>query len=445
MSMARVAPMGGRRWTIAALLGAGVMVNYFDRINISVAAPPIAKELGLNALDIGFLFSAFAWSYALLQIPAGLMLDRFGVKWVGRVGILLWGVASLVTAFARGFAGIFAARVLLGVVEAPSYSMNAKATGYWFPRAERGLATAVFDGAGKFSNVIGVPLVALAITWFGWRGAFVSTAVLSFAFLAVFWAIYREPSEDARLDPAERAYIAAGGASPEGRPPVPLGAMLLYALTRRKVWGLTLGFAAYGYCFSMFVNWLPGYLVATMHMSVLKSATFTVIPWSCATVADVVCGGWLIDWLIRRGHDETVVRKTILIAGMVTGTAVFGTAFTSNTGWALVWVTISLCGLATAAPAGWAIPALIAPRGGTGTIGSIMNCVNATMGVISPIVTGAIVAASGSFSGAFLVAGTVLAFGIACYAFLLGRIQPVPDPVPRDGRDAAAFAGGDSA
>jgi MFS transporter, ACS family, D-galactonate transporter len=363
------------------------------------------------------------------------------VKWVGRIGILLWGVASLMTAFAGGFRGIFAARVLLGIVEAPSYSMNAKATGYWFPRAERGLATAVFDGAGKFSNVIGVPLVAVSIVWLGWRGAFVSTALVSFVFLAAFWAIYREPSEDPRLGPTERAYIAAGGASPEGRPPVPIGTMLLYAITRRKVWGLTLGFASYGYCFSMFVNWLPGYLVATMHMSVLKSATFTIIPWSCATIADVVAGGWLIDWFIRRGHDETAVRKTILIAGMVTGTAVFGTAFTTSTRWALVWVTISLCGLATAAPAGWAIPSLIAPRGGTGTVGSIMNCVNATMGVISPIVTGYIVAVTGSFSGAFLVAGTVLAFGIGCYAFLLGRIQPLPDPVPW--RDAPALVGGD--
>ena len=202
--------------------------------------------------------------------------------------------------------------------------------------------------------------------------------------------------------------------------------------------GLTLGFASYGYCFSMFTNWLPGYLVATMHMSVLKSATFTVIPWSCATIADVVCGGWLIDHLIRRGNDETVVRKTILILGMLTGTAVFGTAFTTNTTWALVWVTISLCGLATAAPAGWAIPSLIAPRGGTGRVGSIMNFMNAMMGVISPIVTGYIVTVTGSFSGAFVIAGLVLGFGILSYAFLLGRIEPVPDPVPAGGSVARA-------
>ena len=237
MNVAGGAGIAGRRWTIVALLAVGVLVNYFDRINISVAGPSLARELGLSALDLGFLFSAFAWSYSLLQIPAGIVLDRFGVKWVGRIGIFLWGVASLVTAFAGGYRGIFAARVLLGVVEAPSYSMNAKATGYWFPRAERGIATALFDGAGKFSNVIGIPLVAFAVVLFGWRGAFVSTAALSFLFLFFFWTIYREPSEDARLGPAERAHIEAGGASPEGPPPMNIASMLLYTITRRKVWG----------------------------------------------------------------------------------------------------------------------------------------------------------------------------------------------------------------
>src|SRR5579864_1422299 len=98
MQIVRAASGSGRRWIIVALLAVGVMVNYFDRINISVAGPPLARELGLSALDMGFLFSAFAWSYALLQIPAGLMLDQFGVKWIGRIGIFLWGVASVVTA-----------------------------------------------------------------------------------------------------------------------------------------------------------------------------------------------------------------------------------------------------------------------------------------------------------------------------------------------------------
>src|SRR5512143_3398426 len=125
------------RWRIGALLGAGVLVNYFDRISLSVAAPQLQQELGLDATDMGVLFSAFFWSYALLQIPSGLLLDRFGVTRIGRATAFLWGVASTITALAGGLAGLFAARLLLGLAEAPSFPANAKATGHWFPRTER--------------------------------------------------------------------------------------------------------------------------------------------------------------------------------------------------------------------------------------------------------------------------------------------------------------------
>ena len=129
-----------RRWRIATLLGVGVLINYFDRVNLSVAAPDLSAEFGLTPADIGLLLSAYAWSYAVLQIPAGMILDRFGVTLVGRVGALLWAVASGLTALAGGIVGIFAARLALGVAEAPSFPGNAKATGYWFPRQERARA-----------------------------------------------------------------------------------------------------------------------------------------------------------------------------------------------------------------------------------------------------------------------------------------------------------------
>jgi ACS family D-galactonate transporter-like MFS transporter len=165
-----------RRWGIGALLGAGVLINYIDRINLSVAAPQLKAEFGLDPAQLGLLFSGFFWSYALLQIPAGLILDRFGVTIVNRVGTCLWSLASVLVAFTGGFAGIFIARMLLGAAEAPGFPASAKATGYWFPRRERSAATAIFDAAAKFSNVIGVPLVAFVIVKFGWRWGFGITA-----------------------------------------------------------------------------------------------------------------------------------------------------------------------------------------------------------------------------------------------------------------------------
>lgn len=417
-----------RRWGIGLLLGAGVLVNYFDRVNLSVAGPQLSAEFHLNPTDLGLLFSGYAWTYAVLQIPAGVVLDRLGVTLVGRVGAFLWAVASALTAVAGGFTGIFAARLLLGIAEAPTFPANAKATGYWFPRGERALATAIFDSAAKFSNVIGVPIVALAVTELGWRWGFIITAILSLVYFIAYWLLYRDPSADKHLSAEERDYIQAGGATAEGQPSASSGGMLSYLLGRRKIWGLTVGFMAYGYSFYLFLTWLPGYLVQTMHMDILKSATFVAIPWMCATVSDLVMGGWLIDHLIGRGYEETRVRKAVLVGGMLVGLAVFGATLTTNPFWAIVWISLALSGLAAAAPVGWSLPSLIAPRGGTGTIGGIMNFANNAMAIAAPIATGAIVTATGSFEGAFFVAGVVLLIGILSYVFVLGRLEPLPEP-----------------
>jgi MFS family permease len=417
------------RWRIGSLLGAGVLINYFDRISLSVAGPQLQQTLGLSPTELGWLFSGFFWTYALSQIPAGMILDRWGVTRVGRWSAFLWGVASAITALSSGFAGIFVARMLLGIAEAPSFPANSKATGYWFPRQERASSTALFDAAAKFSNVIGVPLVALAVVNLGWRWGFGVVATLSFLYFAAFYLIYRDPSAHPQLSTREREYIAAGGGSPEGQISTSPAGMLGHLLRSRKVWGLSIGFAAYGYCFYLFLTWLPGYLVQTMHMSILKSATFATIPWMCATVADLAVGGWLIDHLIARGHDETRVRKIVLIAGMCFGLAVFGATTTTDPVTAIIWISIALSGLAAAAPVGWSLPSLIAPRGGVGTVGSIMNFTNNVMGAVAPIVTGMIVGSTHSFTNAFLVAGVVLLTGVASFVFLLGRIEPVPEPL----------------
>ncbi|HTV68654.1 MAG TPA: MFS transporter [Rhizobiaceae bacterium] len=417
-----------RRWVIGILLGAGVLVNYIDRINLSVAAPQLQQSFHLSPEELGLLFSAFFWSYSLLQVPGGMVLDRFGVKWVGRWGAFLWAVASAFTAVSSGFAGIFAARILLGVAEAPAFPASQKATGYWFPTQERSRSTAIFDSAAKFSNVIGVPLVAFAIVSFGWRWGFGITAVLSFAYFVAYWIIYRDPSEETRLTKAELDYIRAGGATPEGVATTGQGAMLGYLLRNRKVWGLTIGFSAYGYSFYLFLTWLPGYLVQTLHMNVLQSAGYATIPWLFASLSDLFIGGFLVDHLIAKGHDETKVRKSVLVAGMLLGLAVFGAVGATDPLWAILWITIALTGLAAAAPVGSSIVSLIAPRGGTGTIGGIVNFTNNLMGVAAPVITGFIVGLTHSFAGAFLIAGIVLLVGIFSYIVVLGRIEPVPEP-----------------
>ncbi|MBV9053844.1 MAG: MFS transporter [Hyphomicrobiales bacterium] len=420
----------GRRWLIGSLLGMGVLINYIDRVGLSAATPELTKELGLSATEIGLLGSAFFWSYSLLQVPGGMILDRFGVTLVGRVSAFFWAVASAIMALASGLAGLLGARVLLGIAEAPAFPASQKATGHWFPRDERARSTAIFDSAAKFSNVVGVPLVAYVIFLYGWRWGFGITAILSLLYFVAYYFIYRNPTEDPKLSKAEHEYILAGGGTPEGAASGGQGKMLGYLLRNRKVWGLTIGFSAYGYTFYLFLTWLPGYLARAMNMNLMSAAGYSTIPWIFATLSDLLIGGFLVDHLIARGYDSTRVRQGVIIIGMLMGLAVVGAAFTTKPGWALLWLSIAISGLSAAAPVGSSIVSLIAPKGGAGTVGGIVNFTNNLMGVASPIITGVVVDWTQSFAGAFLIAGVVLVIGIYFYVVILGRIEAIPEPMP---------------
>jgi len=417
-----------RRWRIAVLLGIGVIVNFFDRVNLSVAITPLKSEFGLSTVALGYLLSTYSWTYVLLQLPSGPVLDRFGVKPVIRMSAFLWSVASFATGLARGFAGIISARLLLGIAEAPTFPGNAKAIGVWFPRSERGLATAIFDSSAKFASAIGIPIVAVIVHYWGWRMSFIATGVLSLGYFALFWFIYRDPTDDPLLSVAEREHIAAGGGQKEAAVDQHHAASLWFLLRKKKVWGLSLGMAAYNYNFYLFLTWLPGYLNTSLHLDVLRSGFFTAIPWLAATASDLIVGGWLVDYLIRSGRDPTRVRQTILIAGLVLGLAVAGATRTTSPRVAIFWISIALCGLAASAPVGWSIPALIAPSGSTARVAGIMNFVDNLPAILAPVITGYLVGNSQSFRRPFLVAAAVLVGGILSYLFLLGKIETIPGP-----------------
>jgi len=420
--------IGNVRWGIAGLLGTGIVINYLDRVNISVATQPFEHEFHLTQTEMGIILSAYLWSYVLLQVPVGALLDRFGVTWPVRIGTFIWGLATYMTAIVSGLGLVILSRILLGAAEAPIFPGAAKATGYWFPTKERGLATSAFDAAAKFSNVIGIPLIAVVVTLWGWRSAFYLTGTLSLLYCALFWILYRDPSKSKRLAPEERTYIVEGGSQQEGVTASNPLANLGFLLRQPKVWGLTLGFAAYGYSFYLFLSWIPGYLQTQLHMTVLSSGFYTIIPWVVATITDIVIGGWLVDTLIKRGNNPTRVRKTLFTIGLLLGIAVVGAAFTSNANIAILWISIALGGLAFAAPIGWSIPGLIAPKGTVGTVGSIMNFFNNLAGIVAPILAGFIFDRTGSFAANFLVAGAILVVGIICFLVLLGRIEQIQKP-----------------
>jgi sugar phosphate permease len=417
-----------RRWRIAFLLAFGVLVNFFDRINLSVSRDALHEAFGLSLVAFGYLSSAFSWTYALMQMPAGMLLDRWGVRRTGRVSTFLWSVSSLAAAIAPGLTWFLGARLLLGVSESPTFPGNAKALGYWFTQKERGMATAITDAAAKLSTAIGVPLIGLLLLYFGWRWSFAATGLISFLYFVLFYRMYRNPSEDDSLSAAELEFIRRGGGQPEGQGEVGRGSPLGYLLRQPKVYGLALGWGAYNYTFFLLLAWLPSYLSVSLHMDLLHSVFYTSVPWLIAVFTDLLVGGWMVDALLARGYDSSRVRQTVMVTGMACGLGIFGAAKASTATVAMIWISLSLGGLAAAAPVAWTVPSLISPRESVGTLAGIVNLCGQVAAISAPIVTGYIVSGTHSFAAAFVTATGVLLVGIAGYVFLLGRIEAISEP-----------------
>ena len=293
-----------------------MLINFFDRVNLSVAHDALRDTFHMDEVAFGYLAGAYNWTYAICQLPVGALLDAVGVALVGRIGSLLWGIATLAAAVSPTYGTLFASRMLLGIGESPIFPANAKAIGLWFPPEERGLPTAIFDAAAKFSTAIGVPLIGILLLHAGWRMAFAATALTSLLFFAAFYFIYRDPPPGQRFgDTAEARH-----------PPVPF----TYLLRQRKVYGIFIGYGAYNYVFYLLLTWLPTYLAVTLHINLLHSFLYTGVPWLIATATDLIAGGWLVDALMRRGFSSTVVRQAILIAGMLLGMGLLGAVHSST-------------------------------------------------------------------------------------------------------------------
>ena len=410
--------MERRRWTIAFLLGIGVLVNYFDRVNLSVSHDALVREFGISDRMFGLLASAYNWTYAACQLPSGMLLDRFGVRMVGCVSTLIWSIASFAAAATRGMPGFFAARFLLGVGEAPTFPANAKAIGYWFPPHERSFATSLFDSAAKLGSAIGVPLIGLLLLRIGWRMSFAATGLVSFLYFLLFVVLYRDPKVRFSGNVAAAHHVTMGTVIK----------WLGHLVKQKKVVGLAIGFGSYNYVFYLFVTWMPVYIARSFNIDLAHAFLYTGVPWLIAAAADLFVGGWLVDTLIRRGWNADRVRRFVLIGGTAMGLGILGAGNAHTPAQAMFWVSVSIGGLSAAAPVGWSVPALIAPGDTVGSVGGIMNLSNQVSGIVAPIVTGFLVNGRQSFTGAFGVAAAYLAIGIAAYLLLLGEIRMVELP-----------------
>ena len=416
------------RWIILAVVSLGILINYLDRVNLAVATPDMLKEFGTSIVQMGYIAAVFNITYMLMQIPVGGLLDKWGIQKVNRITSLGWAITTLGAGFAANL-NVFAAwRGALGIAEAALFPANAKVLGYWFPLRERSFATSITISMSKLANIIGIPAIAYVITYFGgWRWAFYSTGIISLIYALIFWAIYKDPWNHSKVTKEELAYIQDGGAQSSGIAAGSYKDNLMYLLKQRKIWGIVLGYWGYSYNFWLLLTWLPTYLVKDMGLSLMKSGWYSALPYIASAAAIILIGGYLPDYLIRKGYNSNVVRKSILIGSQVGGLTIVFAALTTDPYIAILWITVAMGALSPASPMSHTINTIIAPKGMVGTVASLMNVSNNICGIVAPIATGYIVQATGGFAGAFVFDGVVILLSILFYAVILDKIEPIPD------------------
>ena len=394
------------RWGIVVLLLLSVCINYIDRGSLSVAAPVIAKEFSLSDQRLGYLLSAFFWSYTVFQLVVGWLVDRRDVKWVYAIGFLVWSVAMAATGLGNSFAALFAARLVLGIGESVFLPSVSKIVVRLFPAERRGLPNALVDVGTKIGPGLSTLLGGLMIGRYGWRALFIGVGLASLLWLLPW--IYSVPS-----DPVRQERQQAGGPG------------MWQILSRRETWGTSLGMFALGYVWIFLLTWLPSYLVRERNYSVEQMAVFGSLPFWGMAIASL-SGGWASDRRIARGSTATRVRKTFAVAGLLLCAALMlPAALMSNPSLALGFLIASCTSLGIFTSNVWAITQTLAGPEAAGKWTGIQNFVGNLGGVISPIVAGFTVQQTRSFFLAFAVAAVILVCGAACYLLLVPRVEPI--------------------
>lgn len=414
-----------QRTALTLLVFSGA-VSTIDRAALAVANPLVRKDLGLSIAEMGLLLSAFLWAYAVAQLPIGVLIDRFGPRRLLAWGLTLWSAAQLLCGFVTGTGQFFAARMLLGLGEAPQFPTAGRVVRDWFAVRDRGLATGIFACASTLGTGLAAPLLTGLMLSFGWRWMFVIMGVVGLLVAAAWAALYREPAQ-AGLTAEEDAYRSDGEKAQEIRR---ISFREWGGLLRsRTTWGLLLGYFGVIYVNWLFNAWLPGYLEMERHMSVAHTGWAAAIPYTFA-VAGALSAGWIVDRLAARGFDPIVSRKIPLCVVMIveTGFVVLAALIPSD---AIAIASLSgalFCG-AAATTYSWALVTVVAPANCTGSLGSMQNFGGYVGGSLAPVFTGLVVQHTGSFVPAFLMgAGMALLAGLA-YLFLIGGpIVTGPEP-----------------
>lgn len=410
-----------QRWIMIALCFTATAINYIDRLNLSLAAPFMQKDLGISPKDMGLIFGAFFWTYGIMQLPMGWLVDRLGAKKLYAFASTWWSLFTASTVLGRGLVSLFGLRLLLGVGEAGAYPSNAKVTALWFSPRQRGWATAIFDSGSRVGAALSFPLVVVLIKYLGWRGAFIATGALGLIWVVVWLIYYRDPT------PAEAKAIGSLAAQAPGERigKDHLHIKWIHLFRYRTVWGMMIGFACLNFVIYFFITWFPTYLVQARGFSLAKLGYLGMLPATCA-----IFGGWIggiVSDMLYRRWTVSVTRKTCLVLGMLLSSVIGIAAFVDSTWLALALLCVSYASLAFTGANVWCLPADVAPSAAyVASLGGIQSCAANLSGGVTTFLTGYLLELTkGSFVLPLAIGGGVAVLGSAAYLFLMGPIKPL--------------------
>jgi ACS family glucarate transporter-like MFS transporter len=431
-----VTKINNLRYYILFLIFAVTAVNYADRAIVSIAGPALADELGLDPVALGFIFSAFGWSYAIGQLPGGWILDRFGTKWVYAISITLWSTFTLcqgLVGFVTGgaaFALLFALRFLVGLSEAPSFPANARLVAAWFPSAERGFASAVFNSAQYFATVIFAPFMAWIVHDFGWRNVFWVMGVIGIGVALIWIRVIHAPRQHPRMSEQELAMLSEGGAlldAEEGTAKTRKGHgwnVIRQLLTNRMLIGIYIAQYSITTMTYFFLTWFPVYLVKERGFSILQAGFAAILPALCGFLGGIL-GGIISDRLLKATNSLTLARKIPIVAGMLLSTVIIVCNYVDSAVVVVTLIALAFFGKGVGS-LGWAVVSDTSPRQAPGLNAGLFNTFGNVAGITTPIAIGYIVKASGgSFSGALVFVALNALAALVCYLFVVGRIERV--------------------
>ncbi|MGF6532460.1 ACS family D-galactonate transporter-like MFS transporter [Paraburkholderia sp. GAS206C] len=430
-------PRSKVRWVVAGLMWSAIAINYIDRTVLSAAAPHLQSEFHLGAMEMGIVMSAFFWSYALLQLPAGMLADRFGQKIVLGMAVFWWSLATAVTGLASGFKSLVALRVMLGVGEAGSYPSNAGIATRWFPRQERATVAGIFDSGSKLGGAIALPLIAWLLAVFDWKVTFAITGALGLVWCVVWVLVFKNsPADHRRVSASELAYIRADEEAPRQNGAALADVPWYRLFAYRNIWAMCIGFFMINYNSYFFITWLPTYLVKERGMSMMEMGFMASLPLILSMVVEIFAG-WASDHVYASGRlSLTATRKLFLIIGLLMASSIGFAAFAASPLVAVALLCVAKSGTTVAASQVWALPGDVAPRNMVSRVAGIQNTVSNMGGVVGPVVTGAIVGSTGSFVAALLFSSALIVIAMLNYLFLLGKVEPIQfNQVPMEARN----------